>query len=914
MTQIRQAHTADTAWHALDTAEVLARMRSSYQGLGSDEAAARLAQHGPNQLLQPKRRSALLRFLRQFHNVLIYMLLAAGFITLLLGHWVDSGVIFGVVFINAVIGHVQEGKAERAMEGIRALLSPTARVVRDGHVLSVPAATLIPGDLVQLQSGDKVPADVRLLRTRELRIEEAALSGESVPVDKAPAPVAAQASLGDRHCMAFSGTLVSSGQGLGVVIATGMDTELGHISGLLAEVPELTTPLLKQMADFGHLLTWIILILAAASFAFGVFLHGKPLDEMFLAAVALAVAAIPEGLPAIITIALAIGVQRMATRHVIIRRLPAVETLGSVSVIATDKTGTLTRNEMTVTGIATAGGYIEVGGAGYAPSGEFRQDNLPLDPDTHGDLLEIVRAGALCNDAHLEERATTWHPHGDPMEAALLCVARKTGLDTERTRAELPRTDAIPFESQHRFMATLHHDRAGHAFVFVKGAPEQVLEMCSRQRLDGEDRPLDPRYWHAHMQAMGERGQRLLAVAYIAAQAEQRSIHFDDVQGGLTLLGLFGLIDPPREEAIHAVAACRAAGIHVKMITGDHAVTAAAIGAQLGIGGGISDGIGEGQRVVTGADIEAMNAEQLRNTVRVASIFARTSPEHKLRLVEALQADRQITAMTGDGVNDAPALKRADIGVAMGINGTEAAKEAAEMVLTDDNFASIVAGVEEGRTVYDNIRKSILFILPTNMAEAMVVVIAIALGDVLPITPVQILWVNMITAVTLALALAFEPAEADIMRRPPRRAREPLLSRFLLWRVGLVSMLIVAGVFWLFSHAQNGGASLAEARTLAVNSLVAGQAVYLFNTRFLYRSSFSWQGLIGNRVVLLTVLLVCAFQVLFTYLPIMQTLFATTPLGIADWLHIGAIALAVYTFVEVEKALLRRFHARSVAD
>ena len=532
MTSIRQTPIADSVWHALESAEVLARTHSNLQGLSNDEAAARLAQHGPNQLPQPKPRSALLRFLRQFHNVLIYMLLAAGLITLLLDHWVDSGVIFGVVFINAVIGYLQEGKAERAMEAIRALLSPAALVVRDGHVRSVPATTLVPGDLVQLQSGDKVPADLRLLRSRELRIEEAALTGESVPVDKSTDAVAAQAILGDRHCMAFSGTLVRSGQGLGVVIATGMHTELGRISGLLAEVAELTTPLLRQMAAFGHFLTWIILALAAASFGFGVLLHGKPLHEMFLAAVALAVAAIPEGLPAIITISLAIGVQRMAARHVIIRRLPAVETLGSVSVIATDKTGTLTRNEMTVTGIATAGGYIEVSGAGYAPYGEFHQDNYPLDPDVHGDLREIVRAGALCNDAHLEERESSWQPHGDRMEAALLCVAHKAGLDMERTRAELPRTDAIPFESQHRFMASLHHDHAGHAFVFVKGAPEQVLEMCDRQRLNGEDRPLDPHYWHAQMQRMGERGQRLLAVAFMTAQAEQRSIHFKDVEGG----------------------------------------------------------------------------------------------------------------------------------------------------------------------------------------------------------------------------------------------------------------------------------------------------------------------------------------------------------------------------------------------
>ncbi len=899
MTQIRQPQEHSPDWHAMDAAVVLAQLQSDQQGLDSAVVAARRETYGPNQLPEPKRRSALTRFLLQFHNVLIYMLLGAGVITLLLQHWVDSGVIFGVVIINAIVGFLQEGKAERAMDAIRKMLSPNALVIRDGSLRSIPATELVPGDLVQLASGDKVPADLRLLRCRELRIDEAALSGESVPVDKGVAAVAPQAVLGDRSSMAFSGTLVTYGQGLGIVVDTGMATEIGRISNLLAQVPALTTPLLKQIADFGRLLTLIILALAGISFALGVLLHDNPLDDMFLAAVAIAVAAIPEGLPAVITITLAIGVQRMARRNVVIRRLPAVETLGAVSVIASDKTGTLTRNEMTVTGIALAEGYYNVTGAGYAPHGEFHLDDQRITLDSCGDLCELARAGLLCNDAELEEHHDHWQPHGDPMEAALLCLARKAELDPILIRSELPRTDAIPFESQHRFMATLHHDHAGHAFIFVKGAPEQLLEMCSHQRLNGEDRPLNNRYWHAQMQRMGEQGQRLLAVAFGAAPDTQRNINFADVQGGLTLLGLFGLLDPPREEAIHAVAACHASGIAVKMITGDHAITATAIGAQLGIG--------DGQRVCTGAELEHLDDTQLRQLVHDVAIFARTSPEHKLRLVQALQANNQITAMTGDGVNDAPALKRADVGVAMGIKGTEAAKEAAEMVLTDDNFASIVAGVEIGRTVYDNIKKSILFILPTNAAEAMVVVAAMAMGYVLPITPVQILWVNMISAVTLALALAFEPSEPDVMQRPPRALHEPLLSPFLLWRVLLVSMLLVAGCFGLFLHAQAAGASLEAARTLTVNVLVGGEIVYLFNTRFLYRSSFNLEGLFGSRAALIAVVIVSLFQFLFTYAPFMQALFGSAALDPLDWMRIGSVCLVIYAVVEIEKLMLRRF-------
>ncbi|HEY9199623.1 MAG TPA: cation-transporting P-type ATPase [Gammaproteobacteria bacterium] len=899
MTQIREStqHSETAAWHALPAEDSLQRLDSRTQGLAAEDAAQRLAEHGPNRLPPPARRSALLRFLLQFHNLLIYILLAAGVITALLGHWVDSGVIFGVVVINATVGFVQEGKAEQAMDAIRHMLSLHAAVLRDGQLREIPAEELVPGDVVQLAAGDKVPADLRLLRVRELNIDEAALTGESVPVEKTTAAVAADAVLGDRAGMAYSGTLVTAGQGLGLVVATGGATEIGRISALIAQVETLTTPLLRQIAHFGQQLTGVILLLAGFTFAWGVWLQDQTLADMFLAAVALAVAAIPEGLPAVITITLAIGVQRMAARNVIIRRLPAVETLGSVSVICSDKTGTLTRNEMTVRTAVTHAGPIDVSGGGYTPHGLFTRAGDPVEPREDAVLEELLRAGLLCNDAALEERDGRWHAHGDPMEAALIAAACKAGLKREHQEAEYPRADAIPFDARHRFMATLHHDHAGHAFVYLKGAPETVLDKCSHARTAGEDRPLDPVWWHAQAEQLAARGRRVLALAFRALPGQPQGLRFEDVEGGLTLLGLVGLVDPPRDEAIQAIAQCRSAGIAVKMITGDHAVTAAAIGKELGIGNGTD--------ALSGHEIETLDAAALRDVVRATEVFARASPEHKLRLMEALQANGQVTAMTGDGVNDAPALKRADIGVAMGVKGTEAAKEAAGMVLTDDNFASIVAGVEEGRTVYDNIRKAILFILPTNAAQAMVITFAVLLGQVLPMTPVQILWVNMVTAVTLALALAFEPAEPGLMERPPRRADEPLLSGLLLWRLVLVSALLVGMSYGMFLWLLDQGAGLNAARTAAVNALVAGEIVYLFNSRYLRASSLNLRALFGSRYVLITVALVSGLQLLFTYAGFMQTLFQTAALDAITWLQMAVLALAAFLLVELEKAWLR---------
>ncbi|WP_295393590.1 HAD-IC family P-type ATPase [uncultured Thiodictyon sp.] len=884
----------------MDAAAVLDRLASTPNGLEPAPALERLRRCGPNRLTERKGRGPLVRLLLQFHNVLIYTLLAAAAVTAALGHWVDTGVIVGVVVINAIIGFIQEGKAEQALAAIRRMLSLKATVVRAGHQSVIAAEALVPGDVVLIQSGDRVPADLRLLRVKNLRIEEASLTGESMPVEKQTQPVAPAASLGDRTCMAYSGTLVAFGQAHGLVVATGDATELGRISRLIGEVQRLETPLLRKMAVFSRWLSLAIGLVAAAAFALGALLWAQPVADMFMAAVGIAVAAIPEGLPAIITIALAIGVQRMAQRHAIVRVLPAVEALGSVTVICSDKTGTLTRNEMTVQSVITAGQIVAVGGAGYAPHGEFCHHDTPIDPLAEGDLLELLRAGLLCNDAQLQRDEEQWHIVGDPTEGALTVLAAKAGLDLPSECGMRPRTDVIPFESEHRFMATLHHDHAGHGFVYLKGAPEQVMAMCTWERHAGEDRPLAHAAWEVHIEALAGRGQRVLACAFQAATADRRDLAFADVASGLTLLGLFGIMDPPREEAIRAVAACRAAGIRVKMITGDHRATAAAIAAQLGIGAA-----GGGGAAMTGTEIESLSDAQLSARVGGVDIYARVSPEHKLRLVQALQAAGEVVAMTGDGVNDAPALKRADIGVAMGMTGTEAAKEAAEIVLADDNFASIASAVEEGRTVYDNLRKTLLFILPTNGGEAGTLLMAIGFGLVLPILPVQILWVNMITAVTLALTLAFEPAENQVMRRPPRNPRAPIFSGYFLWRTLLVSLILVAGTLGIFLWELAQGTSLDVARTAAVNTLVLFEAFYLLNCRFLIAPAWHPRTLLGNPYVLPAILLVIGFQLLYTYAPFMQTWFQSAALAGDTWLRIVAITLSGYVIIELEKGLVR---------
>jgi Ca2+-transporting ATPase len=886
---------AQQAWHALEADQVFESLGSGKDGLESAEALQRLEQYGPNKLSEKKKQGPLVRFLLQFHNVLIYVLLAAAVVTALMQHWVDTGVILAVVVINSLIGFIQEGKAEKALEGIRRMLSLEAVVIRDGKRHKIPAEDLVPGDLVALESGDRVPADMRLTEVRDLKIEESPLTGESEAVEKHSGTVSGDAVVGDRANMAFSGTLVTYGRARGVVIGTGAETEIGRISGMMEEVEAPRTPLLRQIDRFGNWLSIVILGLTAGFFAIGFFFHEYALSELFLAVIGLAVAAIPEGLPAIMTITLALGVQRMARRNSIVRKLPSVETLGSVTVICSDKTGTLTRNEMTVRALRTVDGAFDVTGTGYAPEGEIRRDGDRVEPLEIPVVKELIQGAGLCNDAEVEAEDDEWRLDGEPTDGGLRTLALKAGFDHKAVK----RIDALPFESEHKYMATLNESEDGRHRVWVKGAPERLLEDCRAQLTADGEQDLDAEFWEKRIAELAETGQRVLGVAFKQAAAHD-SVGHDDIHE-LVFIGLVGLIDPPREEAIEAVRQCREAGIRVKMITGDHALTASGIARELGME--------NTDNPVTGAELEKMDEAELRRIVPHRDVFARTSPEHKLRLVEALQAEGEITAMTGDGVNDAPAIKRADVGIGMGIKGTQVTKDAAEMVLADDNFATIAHAVEEGRTIYDNIRKTILFILPTNGAEAMVVMVAILLGIALPITPVQILWVNMITAVTLGLTLAFERTEPGVMQRPPRRPGEPILGPYFVWRIFFVSGVIAGFIFLLYGWFKANGFSVEEGRTVAVNTLVAGELFYLLNCRYIKNTSIRPQ-LFDNRVMLLAIGLLVLFQLGFTYLPFMNSWFGTMPLPAKDWTWIILAGAAVFFIVEIEKAIARKWAAR----
>jgi len=892
--------------HSLPVDLTLEALDASPSGLSSEEAAHRLRLHGPNRLPEAPRRNPLLRFLAHFHNVLIYVLIASAAVTAVLQHWIDTGVILAVVIVNALIGFIQEGRAEQAMAAIRGMLAPRSAVLRDGRRQSVDAAELVPGDIVLVEAGDRAPADLRLIEARGLKAEEAILTGESVPVDKGTAPVAADAALGDRTPMLFSGTLVATGAGRGVVAATGGATQIGQISGMLSEVRTLTTPLVEQMDRFARWLTVFILLVAGSILAYGHFVGHLPFAELFMAVVGLSVAAIPEGLPAVLTITLAVGMQAMARRNAIVRRLPAIETLGSVSVICSDKTGTLTRNEMMATAIATAGDIFSAEGSGYAPEGLVRQHDADAHGVSHPGLLEIARVAALCNDAVLHGTAEGWRVEGDPMEGALIALAGKiTGQGAEPFRS-WRRTDAIPFDAAHRYMATLDHDHEGHACIHVKGAPEAVLAMCADQRAaNGGTEPLSTSLWHDLVDDLAAGGQRVIAVATRAVPQDNTVLNSADIGQRLTMVGLIGLIDPPRAEAVEAVAECHRAGIRVKMITGDHAATAGAIARMIGLG--------ETSRVLTGADVDTMDDAALAAVAFETDVFARTSPAHKLRLVTALQSRGLTVAMTGDGVNDAPALKRADAGIAMGQNGSEAAKQAAEFVLADDNFASIAAAVREGRTVYDNIKKVISWTLPTNAGEAMTIVVALFAGMALPITAVQILWVNLITAVTLGLALAFEPSEPGTMRRPPRPRGEPLLTGSLVWHIVLVSALFLVAVFGIYFYATDRGYPVELAQTMAMNTLVVLEIFHLFFIRNIHGTSLTWAAARGTRIIWVCVLSIVTAQFAITYLPPLQPIFGTRSVPIVDGLLIVGIGAVFFALIETEKQMRLAFR-RTVAS
>jgi magnesium-transporting ATPase (P-type) len=886
--------------HASAIDDTLDRLDTRTEGLSAIEAARRLTEHGPNRLPEAKERNVVLRFLSHFHNVLIYVLLGAAVVTALLQHWVDTGVILAVVIVNAIIGFVQEGRAEQAMAAIRDMLAPQSAVLRDGVRISVEAEDLVPGDIVQIEAGDRVPADVRLIKARGLKAEEAVLTGESVPVDKGTDPVAGDAALGDRACMLFSGTMIAAGTGRGVVTATGPDTQIGQISGMLGEVETMTTPLVMQMDRFARWLTVFILIVAGTLLAYGYFVDHMGFAELFMAVVGLSVAAIPEGLPAVLTITLAVGVQAMARRNAIIRRLPAIETLGAVSVICSDKTGTLTRNEMMVASVAAAGRVWEVIGEGYAPTGTVRHDGTEVAPADEPRLHDFARIAGLCNDAVLREDASTWRIEGDPMEGALMAFAGKVTGDGASPFTGWQRRDAVPFDAAHRYMATLDRGPDGQGVIHVKGAPEAILSLSKDQRTaDGGTEALDTDQWQDRVEDLAAEGQRVIAVALREVSQDQTGVDHADLDGKLTLIGLVGLIDPPRAEAIDAVAECHAAGIRVKMITGDHAATARAIGAQIGLR--------NTRDVLTGADVDAMEDAELAEEAVNTDIFARTSPANKLRLVTALQSRGLTVAMTGDGVNDAPALKRADAGIAMGRKGSEAAKEAADFVLADDNFASIAAAVREGRTVYDNIKKVISWTLPTNAGEALTIILALFAGMALPITPVQILWINLVTATTLGLALAFEPPEAGTMRRPPRPRNAPLLSGALLWQIVLVSALFLAAVFGIYTYARTEGHSLALAQTMAMNMLVVLEILYLFYSRNLHGPSLTWAAAKGTRIVWICVTSVTAAQLAVTYLPPLQIVFGTEAVPVFDGLLILGVGVIFFTLIETEKQMRLAF-------
>ncbi len=899
----------DRAWHALPAEEVARFLEAEPDdGLTPAEAAARLERFGPNIISKQRGKGPLRRLLEQFTQSLVLILIAAGAVTAFLGEWVDSAVIFGVVIINALVGFFQEARAIQAIEALSKVMTTETTVVRAGARTRVPADQLVPGDLVILQSGDKVPADLRLTYSRDLRVDESALTGESVPAEKRTEPLEGTAVLADRSNMAYASTLCSRGQGAGVVVATGDATQVGNISHLIAEAHKLQTPLTRKIAQFSRLLLFVILGLAVITAVVGV-VRGEPVVDVFLAAVALAVGAIPEGLPAAVTIVLSIGVSRMARRRAIIRRLPAVETLGSTTVICSDKTGTLTENQMTVQKAVVGGRSYPVSGVGYDPEGEVLsaegEPKLDLADPGNASVLEVFRAGLLCNDSSLYSEEGRWNTTGDPTEGALIVSAAKAGMTQEVEGHALPRLDTLPFESEYQYMATLHEMPDGGRVAYVKGATERLLSRATTAlAADGGTGPIDREEIEQRAYEMASAGLRVLAFARKVMDPATADLTHEAMSQDLVFLGLQGMIDPPRQEAITAIEVCHAAGVEVKMITGDHAVTAGAVARQLGLrkpGCSFDPDLA----VQTGADLEETSDDELSGIAENTLVFARVTPEQKIRLVTALQGRGHVVAMTGDGVNDGPALRQADIGVAMGRGGTEVAKEAADMVLTDDNFASIEAAVEEGRGVFDNLTKFITWTLPTNLAEGLVILVAVLAGVILPILPVQILWINMTTGVIIGTTLAFEAKEAGIMRRRPRAPRAPILDRVLIGRIVLVGLLLVGGAFGLFEYAQQTGRSLAEARTVASNVIVFGELAFLFNCRSLLRPS--WRVSLGtNRVLLGGALLMVALQLLFTYVPAMNTVFGTSAVGLRLWGWIIGVAVLVHVAVEVEKWIRRR--------
>lgn len=878
-----------TDWHARPGRDVIDLLQTDpEQGLSAAEAEKRLRAIGPNRLPEPEKEGAFRKFFKHFRDILIYILLFGACVTAFMGHALDTAVILVVVVINAIIGYVQERKAEDALAGIRNILAPRAHVERDGSRDDINAEGLTLGDIVYLKPGDKVPADVRLFRAADLRIEEAVLTGEAEPAEKDTQALAPDTQLADRAGMAYSGTTVSAGTGLGIVVAVGADTEVGKINRMMADIQPLETPLLRQIAAFSRNAAAIILGVCFFVFAAGLFAGNHETDVLLLSVIALAIGAIPEGLPAIVSIILALGVQSMARRKAIVRNLPSVETLGSVSVICSDKTGTLTRNEMTVAALVTGSGRYAVSGVGYAPEGsitgpggEAGQPAAAARPD----LRELLTCFAVCNDAELDRDETgRWVIRGEPTEGALRTVWEKAGLPEALPRKK----DTLPFDSGYKYMAVLAEDGT----IYLKGAPEKLLAMCG-----GNCGGRDTAAWLAEVDFLAAQGMRTLAAASKKAPEGMESVNHADLDGGIRFLGLAGIIDPPREEAVAAVKACREAGIEVKMITGDHAVTARAIGFRMGIG--------DGSCSVEGRDIDAMSDEAMRDIVDSCQIFARTSSEHKLRLVAALQAKGKICAMTGDGVNDAPALKMADIGIAMGIKGTEVTKEAAEIVLADDNFQTIAAAVEEGRKIHDNLLKTLLFVLPTNLAEGILIIAGIFFGTVMILTPVQALWINLVTAVTISLALAFEPLEPEAMQRPPRDPDEPLINRRGVLRILYVGLTMGFGCLYLsYAVLDLGTLPVDVFRTIVVQTIVVCDCAFMFNMR--NATAPVTRNFFANRAAFAVTGILAALQLAVAYVPFMNRALGTAPMSLSQWGPPFVVAACLFVLVEIEKCILRR--------
>ncbi|MEO0457236.1 MAG: cation-transporting P-type ATPase [Cyanobacteria bacterium P01_A01_bin.114] len=874
------------SYHELSVHDAIEYLNSDLdKGLTAEEVASRYETYGWNELPVKPGKPAWLRFLLQFHQPLLYILLIAGAVKAFLGSWTNASVIWGVTVINAVIGYVQEAKAEGAIASLAKAVTTETTVLREGQMLRVPSQDLVPGDIVLLTSGDKVPADLRLLKTRNLQVDESALTGESVPVEKSIQSLSQDAILAERVNMAYAGSFVTFGQGTGIVVATADTTEVGKISQSMEQRVNLSTPLTRKFAKFSHLLLYGILTLATLTFVIGLG-QGESWSYMFEAAVALAVSAIPEGLPAVVTITLAIGVNRMARRNAIIRKLPAVEALGGATVICSDKTGTLTENQMTVQSIY-AGAAYRVSGGGYSPKGEIGvamngEVTSPFEEGLPPALEACLIAGVLCNDAQLKQTGDSWSVVGDPTEGALITAAAKADLSQAGLAATNPRLDSIPFESQYQYMATLHD---GHPrMIYVKGSVEALLGRCT-QMMDrhGQKIPLAPAHVEKVVDSMTEQGLRVLAFAQKEVGGHQHSIDHDNIKTGLVFIGLQGMIDPPRPEAIAAIHACRSAGIQVKMITGDHIATARVIAQRMGIQ--------RSEKVLAfeGQQLAAMDDRQLAQAVVEGDVFARVAPTQKLRLVEALQLKGEIIAMTGDGVNDAPALKQADIGTAMGKGGTEVAREAADMLLTDDNFASIEAAVEEGRTVYQNLRKAIAFLLPVNGGESMTILISALLARDLPILSLQVLWLNMINSLTMTVPLAFEPKSNGLMQQPPRHPQEPLITRNLLRRILTVSLFNWVLIFGIFEWAKATTGDIAIARTMAIQALVAARIVYLLSISQLGKSLFSYIGRKSTAVTHAPILIVgivgaVVLQIVFSQWSVMNTLFETAPLTWGQWL------------------------------